>query len=95
VTWIGGIDLSAWLYLVLAHLVADFLLQPYELVKLKNRPLGLTIHGSWEPFEFVDLCQAALRDGKNLELCLDVQQAEWELLFDYCYHGAIGDTSRA
>lgn len=43
-TSIGGIYLSAWLYLVLAHLVADFLLQPYELVKLKNRPLGLTIH---------------------------------------------------
>ena len=41
---IGGIYLSAWLYLVLAHLVADFLLQPYELVKLKNRPVGLAIH---------------------------------------------------
>jgi hypothetical protein len=57
--------------------------------------LGLTIHGPWEPYAFVDMCQAALRDGKNLELCLDVQQVEWELLFDYCYHGAIGDKSRA
>jgi hypothetical protein len=29
---------------VLAHLVADFVLQPYELVKLKERPIGLGIH---------------------------------------------------
>ena len=43
-TSIGGIHLSAWLYLVLAHLVADFLLQPYELVRLKSRPVGLAIH---------------------------------------------------
>ena len=29
---------------MLAHLVADFLLQPYELVRLKARPVGLAIH---------------------------------------------------
>jgi hypothetical protein len=22
-------------------------------------------------------------------LCLDIQQAEWELLFDVCYRGAV------
>ncbi len=32
------------MYLLLAHLVADFVLQPYELVKLKQRPIGLGIH---------------------------------------------------
>ncbi len=36
--------MSAWLYLFLAHLIADFMLQPYELVRLKRRPVGLTIH---------------------------------------------------
>ncbi len=36
--------MSAWLYLFLAHLIADFILQPYELVRLKRRPVGLTIH---------------------------------------------------
>ncbi|MBI3997475.1 MAG: DUF3307 domain-containing protein [Armatimonadetes bacterium] len=29
---------------MLAHLVADFMLQPYELVELKRRPIGLAIH---------------------------------------------------
>ena len=37
-------ELLVWLYLLLAHLVADFMLQPYELVKLKSQPLGLAIH---------------------------------------------------
>ncbi|MCL6554155.1 MAG: DUF3307 domain-containing protein [Firmicutes bacterium] len=39
-----GAGLSAWLYFVLAHLIADFVLQPYELVELKRRPVGLVIH---------------------------------------------------
>ena len=51
----------------------------------------LTVREMWEPFAFVDLCQAAERGGGTVrELCLDVQQAEWELLFDYCYRAAIG-----
>lgn len=37
-------NLTAWLYLVLAHLIADFILQPYALVVLKRRPVGLAIH---------------------------------------------------
>ncbi len=35
---------SPWLYLLLAHLVADFILQPYVLVRLKRQPVGLAIH---------------------------------------------------
>jgi hypothetical protein len=40
----GDAHLTAWLYLVLAHLIADFILQPYKLVQLKRGPVGLTIH---------------------------------------------------
>ena len=42
------------------------------------------------PFGFVDLCQGVVR-GKSdeRELCLDIQQAEWECLFDHCYRAAI------
>ena len=47
--------------------------------------------GTWEPSEFVDLCQAAVRgQGADEELCRDIQQAEWELLFDHCYRAATG-----
>jgi hypothetical protein len=54
---------------------------------------SLTPGGKWDPFAFVDLCQAAQRAGavpQVRELCLDVQQAEWELLFDHCYRAAVG-----
>jgi len=53
--------------------------------------LGERAGETWDPFAFVDLCQAAIRGKPDTrELCLDLQQAEWELLFDYCYRAAIG-----
>ncbi|MDQ7858820.1 MAG: DUF3307 domain-containing protein [Armatimonadota bacterium] len=36
--------MSPWLCLLLAHLIADFILQPYELVRLKTRSAGQMIH---------------------------------------------------
>jgi hypothetical protein len=48
--------------------------------------------GTWDPFAFVDLCQGVARGQTAArELCLDIQQAEWELLFDYCYRVAVGE----
>ena len=50
----------------------------------------LLTSGTWDPFAFVDLCQAAVDDQiANRDLCLDIQQAEWELLFDHCYRAAM------
>lgn len=46
--------------------------------------------GEWDPYVFVDQCQRAVRTGKGVEECLDRQQAEWELLFDWCYEHAVG-----
>jgi hypothetical protein len=50
----------------------------------------LTAGNLWDPSAFVDLCQAAER-GRNetRDSCMDIQQVEWELLFDYCYRQAI------
>lgn len=44
----------------------------------------------WNPFEFVDLCEAAAVDVGLTPLCMQIQQREWELLFEYCYRRAIG-----
>jgi hypothetical protein len=45
----------------------------------------------WNPFDFVDLCEAALQGkSKNAELCRRVAQEEWRLLFDHCYGSALG-----
>ena len=49
----------------------------------------LVAGGPWEPFAFVDLCQAVERGRSQAgELCLNLQQLEWELLFDFCYQAA-------
>ena len=45
----------------------------------------------WDPFSLVDLCEAAVSDqSDSRDSCLDIQQVEWELLFDHCYAAAIG-----
>lgn len=45
--------------------------------------------GLWDPYAFVDACQSVLGSRNDAhEFCLDVQQAEWELLFDHCYRAA-------
>jgi hypothetical protein len=46
--------------------------------------------GAWDACAFVDLCETVVRgQGSTRELCLDIQQAEWELLFDHCYRAAV------
>lgn len=55
---------------------------------------ALAGQGAWDPFQFVDLCQAAVRGRSAEEAVLrKVQQAEWELLFDHCYRRAVGSTT--
>jgi hypothetical protein len=73
----------------------DFSNAKYWLRRVGQHPifaaLGERADGDWDPFAFVDRCQAAQRGaGADRELCLDLQQAEWELLFDHCYRAAIG-----
>jgi len=44
---------------------------------------------SWDAFSFVDLCESSLRGSAPYEpFCRSVAQAEWQLLFDYCYRQA-------
>jgi hypothetical protein len=47
--------------------------------------------GAFEPFAFVDLVEAVSKDRRSnaIDLCLDIQQAEWEILFHTCYQQAI------
>jgi hypothetical protein len=53
----------------------------------------LATQASWEPFAFVDLCEASY-DAKaaHHDLCRQVQRVEWELLFDWCWRRALAGT---
>jgi hypothetical protein len=51
----------------------------------------LATQSRWDPFAFIDLCEASHTGRGPCELlCRQIQQSEWELLFDYCYRAAIG-----
>jgi hypothetical protein len=46
---------------------------------------------AWDPFAFIDLCEAVAGGRTQCEpLCRQVQRAEWQLLFAYCYSHAVG-----
>lgn len=51
--------------------------------------------GSWDPIAFVDLVESLVLGGHPTvrDLCVIIQEAEWELLFDFCYRAAIGQSA--
>jgi hypothetical protein len=56
-----------------------------------DRAAFLTRRRAWDPFAFVDLCEASYDETAPChDLCRQVQGAEWDLLFAYCYEGAAG-----
>ena len=48
--------------------------------------IGVTFGAAWDPLAFVEFCEEARRQaGSPMERrALEVQRAEWQLLFDYC-----------
>jgi hypothetical protein len=48
--------------------------------------IGLPATGPWDPFAFIQLCEKArTAPGSTLERqAMEVQRAEWRLLFHYC-----------
>lgn len=53
----------------------------------------LTESPTWDALRFVDLCEAIARGRSRCEeLARQVALAEWELLFDYCYRQAVGES---
>jgi hypothetical protein len=52
---------------------------------------GVNTPSPWDPFWFIDYCEACLTKREPDEMVArQIQQREWELLFDYCYRQAIG-----
>jgi hypothetical protein len=71
----------------------DFSNAKYWFRRVGRHPVLAELGDGFDAFEFVDRCEAVARGrSKEREECLDLQQREWEELFDYCYRGAIGDS---
>jgi hypothetical protein len=56
----------------------------------------VTVPAPWDPFWFIDFCEACARGKQRAEqFARLVQRREWELLFDHCYRNAVGDASHS
>ena len=56
----------------------------------------LATQSAWDPFRFVDLCEAIARGKSSAEsLAQQIARVEWDLLFGYCYRKAIGRAPEA
>ena len=51
--------------------------------------VSTSIGSHWDPFEFVDRCQAEDRRGGLSEPTRAIALAEWKSLFEYCYTHAL------
>ena len=70
----------------------DFSNAKYWFRKVGEHPVFAQLADDWDPYEFVDECQAALRaGGADEQRCRQLQQDEFEALFDYCYRQAVGE----
>lgn len=41
----------------------------------------------WDPFAFVEFCEAARHGSTQEQIAMRIQLVEWQLLFDYCARG--------
>jgi hypothetical protein len=59
---------------------------------LANRAAAIdpALTGPWNPYNFIDYCERAARQpGSDLERrAIEIQQAEWEFLFEHCVSSA-------
>ena len=64
----------------------DFSNAKYWFRKVGQHPVYESLAEGWDPYEFVDACQSAVRSGgAEADRCRQLQQQEWEQLFDHCY----------
>jgi hypothetical protein len=68
----------------------DFDNAKYWFRRMGRHPVLEQLAPGWDPFTFVDRCRSALEGAtSDSAACRELQRREWELLFDFCYRGAI------
>lgn len=68
------------------HPVFEPLLREAETLAAASPGVAFPMRESWDPFLFIEFCESARRKpGSAAEkLALEIQRAEWQLLFDHC-----------
>jgi hypothetical protein len=77
---------SYWFRQVGTHPVFPCLNAAAQDILAGHPNVGFKVAGKWDPFSFIGFCeQAREKPGFSAEsAALEIQRAEWQLLFDYC-----------
>jgi hypothetical protein len=75
-----------WFQHVGAHPVFAELLERARAIAAKYPSTSLKFPTTWDPLAFIDVCEGARAhaDSDLERAALEIQRAEWQLLFDYC-----------
>lgn len=75
-----------WFHRVGSHPVFPKLHHEVEELSAKSHRHPFKTSGAWDPFAFIDFCEAARRKpgSEQEQFAIEVQLIEWQLLFDYC-----------
>ncbi len=78
-----------WFRRVGRHAVFGDLLREASAIAARYPQANWTPGKNWDPFEFIDFCERARRrPGTQAErAALEMQRAEWQLLFAWCARG--------
>jgi len=77
---------SYWFHRVGKHPVFPQVQEASRTIGAAHADAGLQFSKAWDPLAFIEICEQARRQpGSALErAALEIQRAEWQLLFDYC-----------
>ena len=77
---------SYWFHRLGEHAVFPGLLEAARAIGAAHPDAGLKFSNAWDPLAFIEICEEARRrTGSQAEqAALEIQRAEWQLLFDYC-----------
>jgi hypothetical protein len=81
---------SYWFHRVGDHAVFPALVERARSIEAAHSEAGLHLSNAWDPFAFIEICEQARRQpGSGMErAALEIQRAEWQLLFDHCARGS-------
>lgn len=81
-----------WFRRVGSHPVFPDLLEESVAIAARFPDSGFRAGSRWDPFAFIDFCEAARRKPASPAhgCALEIQRAEWQLLFDYCARPVAG-----
>jgi hypothetical protein len=76
-----------WFRRVGSHAIFPSLRQEAgEILEAEPESVGFRPEGAWDPFAFIDFCEAARQrpDSPAERAARKIQRSEWQLLFEFC-----------